>query len=318
LRAEAGNETPEYNTIARGITGTAFLDNSAAQGVEYIYKLKAVDKSGNISEASESITAKTNGEKCLIARYEFDDTLCDYSENMFDAASMDVPKFSATTKQSAAKSVMLTSANNFLQLPYQVGNMREMTICTWINLRNSSSWQRIFDFGSGTDKYMFLTPNNGTGLSFVMKNGGEEEIITAAKLSTYKWVHVAVTIGDDAVKIYINGEEAAASTEMTIRPSDIKPVMNYIGRSQFSGDPLIRAYIDDFRIYNYPLSQSEIKEIIDIANDIENVADADETIVGTEYYNINGTRLSAPQRGVNIVKSHHANGKVSVKKIIKH
>jgi len=318
LRAEAGNETPEYNTIARGITGTAFLDNSAAQGVEYLYKLKAVDKSGNISEASAEITASTNGEKCLIAHYQFDDTLCDESENMFNAVSLSKPTYSSSTKKVGTKAAGMATANNFMQLPPQTGNMREMTICTWVNFRGLTAWQRLFDFGNGTDRYMFLTPSNGSEMRFVMKNGGDEEILSAPKPSSYKWVHIAVTIGEDAVTIYADGEEVAKSTSMTIRPSDIKPAINYIGRSQFSSDPLIKAYIDDFRIYNYSLSAEEVKGLVDLANDIESVEDIVSPITVTEYYSINGTRLSAPQNGINIVKHRHANGSVSVKKIVKH
>lgn len=319
LRAEANGETPEYNTIARGITGTAFLDNSAVQGVSYLYKLKAVDKSGNISEASAEITASTSGAKAMIAHYGFDDTLSDSTENMFNAVSLSKPTYSSTTKKMGTKAAGMTSANNFMQLPTQIANMREMTICTWVNMRNSSKWQRIFDFGNGTDKYMFLTPNNDSSeMSFVMKNGGEEEKISTDNLSNYTWTHVAISISDEAVTLYVNGEEAAKSTTMTIRPSDIKPSINYIGRSQFSADPLIKAYIDDFRIYNYALSMEEIQDAMEgIANSIGSVEDTASPVIATEYYSINGVRISTPQKGINIVKTRHANGKVSVKKIIK-
>ena len=198
--------------------------------------------------------------------------------------------------------------------------MREMTISTWVNLRNGAAKQRIFDFGCGTEKYMYLTPNNGSSeMAFVMKNGGEEEVISTNKMGTYSWTHVAVTISDEAVTLYVNGEEVAKSTSMTIRPSDIKPSINYIGRSQFSADPLIKAYYDDFRIYNYALSAEEVKEFVDLANGIESVAEeVASPVVATEYYSINGVPISAPQKGLNIVKTRHANGKTNVKKIVKH
>ena len=320
LRAEAGNETPEYNTIARGIKGNAFLDNEVAQGVSYLYKLKAVDKSGNVSEASAEITTATNGVKTLIAHYGFESEICDSSENILHAASMAEDKYSGTTKKVGNKALSLTSGNNYLQLPTQIASMREMTISTWVNLRNGAAKQRIFDFGCGTEKYMYLTPNNGSSeMSFVMKNGGEEEVISTNKMGTYSWTHVAVTISDEAVTLYVNGEEVAKSTSMTIRPSDIKPSINYIGRSQFSADPLIKAYYDDFRIYNYALSAEEVKEFVDIANGIESVVEeVASPVVATEYYSINGVPISAPQKGLNIVKTRHANGKTNVKKIVKH
>lgn len=316
VRAEAVAEgEPEYNTIGRGITGTAFLDNSAAQGVKYLYKIKAVDKAGNTSESSETIEATTNSEKTMIAQYQFDNDLTDMSDNMFNSASMSKMLYTASHK-SGEKAAMFSSANNFVQLPYQVANMKEMTISVWVNMRASTAWQRIFDFGNGTDQYMYLTPNSGTDMRFVMRNKGEEEILSAPKLSISRWLHVTLSISDEAVVLYVDGEEVARSTEMTIRPSDIKPVMNYIGRSQFKKDPMIKAYMDDLRIYNYALDQTEIKEIVEIANDIKSVTDGVAEAISTEYYSVDGSRLTSPQRGVNIVRTRYANGKVSVKKVL--
>jgi hypothetical protein len=218
--------------------------------------------------------------------------------------------------KSGEKAAMFSSANNFVQLPYQVANMKEMTISVWVNMRASTAWQRIFDFGNGTDQYMYLTPNSGTDMRFVMRNKGEEEILSAPKLSISRWLHVTLSISDEAVVLYVDGEEVARSTEMTIRPSDIKPVMNYIGRSQFKKDPMIKAYMDDLRIYNYALDQTEIKEIVEIANDIKSVTDGVAEAISTEYYSVDGSRLTSPQRGVNIVRTRYANGKVSVKKVL--
>ena len=39
-------------------------------------------------------------------------------------------------------------------------------------------------------------------------------------------------------------------------------------------------------------------------------------IIRTEYYDLAGSRLSSPQRGVNIVKSIHANGQSTTKKVV--
>jgi hypothetical protein len=72
-----------------------------------------------------------------------------------------------------------------LQLPYEVADMDEMTIAMWVNWRSSStSWSRIFDFGNGTDHYMFLTPNNGSVMRFAIKNGGDEQQVEAITAST--------------------------------------------------------------------------------------------------------------------------------------
>ncbi len=45
----------EFNTIARGVTTTSFIDNTAKEGTHYYYKVKAVDYAGNRSKASEEL-----------------------------------------------------------------------------------------------------------------------------------------------------------------------------------------------------------------------------------------------------------------------
>ena len=72
--------------------------------------------------------------------------------------------------------------------------------------------------------------------------------------------------------MYVNGVLVNESAAVTISPLDFKPVLNYIGRSQFS-DPLFNGYIDEFSVYNYALSANEVAQISGaLANGISGVA----------------------------------------------
>ena len=97
-------------------------------------------------------------------------------------------------------------------------------------------------------------------MRFAIKNGGEEQTLDCAKLPVVQWKHVAVTIGQGRTAIYIDGEEAASTTDITIKPSDIRPAMNFLGRSQFDSDPALTGTIQDVRIYNYALTAEEVKQ----------------------------------------------------------
>ena len=46
-------------------------------------------------------------------------------------------------------------------------------------------------------------------------------------------------------------------------------MFNYIGRSQFANDPLLNAWLDDFRIYNYALNDIEIGTLAGIISSTE-------------------------------------------------
>lgn len=293
-----------WDVIGRMITGTEFLDNCAAPGVTYSYKVKTVDKSRNQSEDNAIVTAQLKEDNALVAHYTFDDTTDDVTDNYLDALSAGTLTYNTISKKEGTKSLNLNGTDAFVMLPSKVGTMRQMTISLWAFVYSTTgAWSRLFDFGNGTDQYMFLTPNNGSEMRLVMKNGGAEQILSAGKLST-GWHHVTVTLASDKVSLYVDAEQVASSADITIRPADFRPVLNYIGKSQFAADPYLRAYIDDVRIYNYPLTSDEVKQVRDgeeptAVKCIRNAA-ADAT-AAQEIYSLDGKRLSSPQRGINII-----------------
>lgn len=309
LRADA--DGTNWNTIARKITETYFIDNTCTQGKEYVYAIKAIDRSYNISKKSETVAATPTGEKCMIANWQFENSLADNTDNALDAASLNNPSYFDDHK-SGEKSLFLN--NNFLQLPYSVADMDEMTIALWVKWRDATSnWQRIFDFGNGTDQYIFLTPSNGSNMRLAIKNGGDEQQVDCkSKLPANSWHHVAVTMGNGKAQIFLDGELAAESDGITIKPSDIRPVLNYVGRSQFAADPYFKGYIDDIRIFNYTLNAEEISTVMgDLTNGIDNISN--QTADDSVYYGINGVRTSANTKGIVITKTKNG----AAKKIIK-
>ena len=337
LRAKASTDTPaldgspiEYNTIGRGITSTSFIDNTALAGKQYLYKVQAVDYAGNRSVASEALFAAPLTTKALLCQLQFDDDaesrLTDNSANHLDASLYGTPTYStvSTLVKSGTKSVNFSGSDSYAMLPYLVANQDEMTIATWVRLASTASnWQRVFDFGNGTTQYMFFTPNNGNEMRFVMKNGGDEQILTnGKKLSASSWHHVAVTIkpvGDKvSVVLYIDGVNVAERNDFTIKPSDIAPSLCYIGRSMFVADPFYNGRLDDFRVYNYALSADEIASILeDLGNESKDLSDEYEETINTgiggirvatdnemngQMYDLNGRPATTNDKGILIQK----------------
>ncbi|MDE5551422.1 MAG: LamG domain-containing protein, partial [Bacteroidaceae bacterium] len=231
-----------------------------------------------------------------------------------------VPNYS-TTKNSGIKSLNLTGTT-YAMLPYAATHQDEMTIATWVRWNsNGKNWERLFDFGNGEQQYMFFTPSNGSQMRFVMKNNGDEQILTNnKKLATTSWHHIAITLkptGDKVQAIlYLDGTNVAESNDFTIKPSDIAPSVCYIGRSMFPADPLFNGRIDDFRIYNYALTADEIATMMEdrgeLSKDLsDHVEDAIPTSIhapeseneawktnSRTWYNLNGQPVSENQKGI--------------------
>lgn len=263
----------EWYTIHNSVPTTAYIDNTADPATTYYYRVRAVDNFLNRSEPSESITAQTAATPdCIMLMTG--DSLTDATLNGNHCALLGT-YIQQTGK--VGKALQLNgSTAKYLQLPATVANQRELTIATWVNMRNNSNWQRVFDFGTDTDHYVFLTNRNSytSKPRLAIKNGGDEQTLDfPSAFTTNQWVHVAVTFSQNEVVIYLNGAAVASSTTMTIRPADFRPIFNYIGRSQFTSDPLLRAFIDDFRIYNTALSADAIAAIYNLTDGIESIND---------------------------------------------
>jgi Concanavalin A-like lectin/glucanases superfamily/Putative Ig domain len=142
---------------------------------------------------------------------------------------------------------------------------KDMSVSAWVWWDGGSAWQRIFDFGSGTDEYVFLSTSNGSGMRFSIKENGVEQVLDAGALPTGQWVHVAVTLGGNTATIYLNGVAKATSSSITNDPSNISLTQCFIGDSQYAADPLFAGKIDDLRLYNYALTPTEISSMVTTA-----------------------------------------------------
>jgi hypothetical protein len=158
--------------------------------------------------------------------------------------------------------VKLSGNGEYVNLPSGiVSGLHDFTISAWVNPSANSAWSRVFDFGTGTSNYMFLTLSAGGGpIRFaITTGGGEQQINGPGTLPLNTWSHVAVTLSGGTGTLYVNGQPVGTNTNMTLTPADLGATnQNWIGRSQFSADPFLAATVDDFQIYSRALSAAEI------------------------------------------------------------
>jgi hypothetical protein len=161
--------------------------------------------------------------------------------------------------------VKLCGNGEYVSLPDGiVSGLHDFTISAWVNPSRSTPWSRLFDFGTGTGTYMFLTMSAGGGplrFAITTSGGGGEQQITSSSgtLPLNTWSHVAVTLSGSTATLYVNGQPVGTNTGMTLTPSALgATTQNWIGRSQYPADPYLAAGVDDFQIYSRALSASEI------------------------------------------------------------
>lgn len=215
------------------------------------FTVQVEDSNGNYDQVTLTICVEESG---LRAKYEFENDTAD-SYGIYDGTATGSPGYTAGQIDQA---IVFDGSDDYITLPEDIADLDEMTVTAWVYWDGENSYERIFDFGNGTNQYMFLTPDTGSVMRFAITDDGDEEVISTTSMTSGTWTHIAVTLDGAAGKIYVDGTAAASNTSMTIKPSDFKSIYNYIGKSQVSTDPLFAGQIDDFRIYNCALTATQI------------------------------------------------------------
>jgi hypothetical protein len=158
-----------------------------------------------------------------------------------------------------------SATNDYVELPIGdlISTLASTTVTAWVNWAGTGgAWQRILDFGSGTNNYMFLTPSrSGTNSArFAIRTATvNEQIITAPAILPKDWHHVAIAMDSATMRMtmFVDGA-AVVSGATTLLPKDMGvTTQNWIARSQYP-DPSYNGGLDDLRIYDRALTQDEV------------------------------------------------------------
>jgi hypothetical protein len=190
------------------------------------------------------------------------------SDYLFEGSARDTrsgnnPIIYGTPKLVAGKhgsALSFDGTDDYLELPSRMGDSTDFSFAGWVKWGGGANWQRIFDFGTGTNAFLFLSPKAGSNvLRFTIKNGGaEQQLNHNAALPVGTWTHVAVTLTGTTGKLFVNGALVATNTAMDINPDAIGTNSNFIGESQFAADPLFNGQLDDLRFYTAALGDAEV------------------------------------------------------------
>lgn len=151
----------------------------------------------------------------------------------------------------------------------------------WFKSNSNENWARIFDFGNGTaiDNIIALIYNNNLCF-YVFNNNVSQQMNVISNINNNTWYHVSWTINIPGLwTIYLNGNIVNTFSEQY--PQQIFRNLNYIGKSNWNGDPYFNGNIADFRVYNSTLSNAEVSSI----------------------YNTSLKSSSIPEKNINILSS---------------
>ncbi len=147
------------------------------------------------------------------------------------------------------------------------------TITTWFYYENNGRWTRVWDFGTGTQNYIFLTPRNGQSyggqynvdtlrVGYKYNNGSETLVNMSSQLANNSWHEVTVTLSGTTMTMYHNGTSIGSTTNANTVAAFGTTSNNYIGKAQFP-DPYFQGDQGLFFVYNACLSATDVSDNFD-------------------------------------------------------
>jgi hypothetical protein len=250
-----------YTNIASGVTATSFTDTGLVNGTTYYYVVSAMNANGVSPDSTEASATPEE----MFGWWKFDATSGTTAADSGYGGNPGTLQSGATWVVGAISNAVHLdgTANGYVSLPVGLGSaLNDFTISTWVKVDANATWARVFDFGSGTGTYMFLSPaSGGTSVRYAIttgSSGGEQQLNRAGNLSTGVWHHLAVTLSGSTGVLYVDGVPANTNLSMTLKPSSLgSTTQNYIGKSQWA-DPNLTGSVDDFRIYSRALNATEV------------------------------------------------------------
>ncbi|TWU08136.1 LamG-like jellyroll fold domain-containing protein [Stieleria varia] len=242
------------NSATLTISGTESDINTALDGLQFL---------GNASyNGSDTLTVTTGSspavEANLYARYEFlNGSLEDETANNYHGTASGNPTLTSDAKRG---DVLTFDGDDRIDVANSVSSLGdEVTIAAWVNL-DAGQQDNVF-LSIGDEIYVTLDKSSGGIMGLTVNNFTTNSLNAAHNIAGEDWNHVAATINDvtKETRLYLNGElirsssfafadidwGTAASPNITIGAlSD--------GSRAFVGS------LDDVRVYNSVLSQTEI------------------------------------------------------------
>lgn len=256
-----GSGCTNFSKIATTTT-TNYIDASLAPGIELGYRVQATDSAGNGSYSSIARTATWAvpiPAAGLVAAYAFNEgagsTVADASGhgntgNIVGASWTNQGRYAGGLLFNGS-SLVTVSDSNSLDLT------NGMTLEAWVSMSTSGGWTTAVLKEQSTDlSYALLAGSGSDNPGVYIYTAGQQSATTIPSLALNTWTHLAGTYNGSMLRLFVNGNQVATQLISA-------PIMASGGPLRIGGNAIWGEYflgiIDEVRVYNRALSQSEIQ-----------------------------------------------------------
>lgn len=233
----------------------------------HVHKNNATTVSFNLSDI-DSITFTTNNipSDGLVAYYPFNGNAHDESGNSNNCIATNctlVPdRFADSNKAysfNGSTSIITGPANTILSITH-------VSLSAWIKIAGAGTIAprivAVDPDGTANDDYSLLLNSSSFPKAFGFHTGTSGTVLSNTQLSIDNiWHHLVITYDESQIKFYLDGNLDKTTAYSESLPQFTTGHSVYIGGSGISGNDRFEGLIDDIRIYDRTLDQTEINAL---------------------------------------------------------
>jgi hypothetical protein len=238
---------------------------------EHLLAARAQDARGNtVISAPVTVTVSNDTVEGLVAAYSFDEGAGAIARDVSGNGNRGTITGAAWTSSGhSGAALSFDGAGDSMQIPYSPSidvSGKGLTLEAWVNINGSSSVDYVLlskpwtDGSAGLPGYQYAIEYDANGthtLDFYLSDTtGTKRGPYRMTPATSSWTHVAYTFDGTLVSGYLDGVlklAAPLDADIQSRPSSLRIGVDGTGNQGFKGR------IDDLRIYDRALSQTEIQ-----------------------------------------------------------
>ncbi|MCK5606104.1 VCBS repeat-containing protein [Candidatus Pacearchaeota archaeon] len=247
-----------YPNVEHNKTWTLYLDMNDVRKV--YWSVQSQDGSYSRSEwAGEQVEGLDGLSSGLVAYYPFDGNANDASGNGHDGAISGGPTY---IDGISSQSMNFDGIDDKVTVPHaDTLNSANGTWALWVYPQGDGGYAVTKDtLGYNNDGKIYIRTDSA---SFLIDGNNQYNYASSdpGTLSQNRWHHVVATWGSDGMKLYIDGALSASN------PSYIQGI-DTVGDLVFGGlfnnysNPWFNGKMDELKVYNRALSESDINELI--------------------------------------------------------
>ena len=172
---------------------------------------------------------------------------------------------SLTTDRFNKPDSAISLVSGYYKLPPRVYFNSSYSLLIWLKLKQITNWARILEVSNGAPNDNLVFGFNQVmvgGISNINYDGASFNAIlnaiSSSKLTLNKWQHVAFVLNFPNFYLYLDGQQVFTTLALKV-PNNVIRTVNYVGRSvYYPFDPDAIADLDEMKIFNRGLSQSEV------------------------------------------------------------